>query len=101
MKKQEKIPGDIAKIMRKVANERIQIALNGEIITVSREMYTTLLKCNFLEGESEAVPAGFYLIDDKAKTAKLIYSLDTREVAVRINDRTFKVEKMLKGYKYA
>ena len=75
MKKKEKLPGDIAHIIKQVGKSTVAVKmLNGidEInLTLTRDQYNVLMKCELVD-----VPTlqGFYLVDRDAKRAKLIKS---------------------------
>ncbi|HLD91490.1 MAG TPA: hypothetical protein VI911_10880 [Patescibacteria group bacterium] len=107
--KKDQLPGDIQKLMNKVQKQTITVRLGNYDVQMTREKFTNLCKCevfnmdNRNQAEGDEVPSGFYLMDHKAKTGKLILEVpfEKSDVGISVQGRTFKVERPLKGYTYA
>lgn len=103
MAKKEKLPGDIAKIIKTVGNTVVNVKMVKGCITsntmVSRNQYNELMKCELID-----VPTlqGFYHVDRKSGVAKLYLScgIEQNLLFVEINGIQFKVTQPQKGIKY-
>ena len=105
MAKKEKLPGDIARIMNKVGRQQVKVDIKGKSYTMTREKYGALMKSELFYGEaagrSQGIP-GFYLVDSKHHVCKLVMPLELQhaDLKVVINERTFRVTTMWRGYTY-
>jgi hypothetical protein len=112
--KKNKLPGDIAKIIRKVGNKRVEVKIMGSTNnlltnrTITRDEFDSLMKCvviTFPDGpktEGDEIPSGFYSLDFKKKEAKLfmdVYVDDNK--FVQIDKHVFQVFRAERGWTYA
>ena len=108
MKRNAAIPGDILKVIRKVDNQEMKVNINGNIVKMKRALYDNIMKSTFLVGyhaetEGDSLPAGFYIVDGKARKATLVYDYEqikSSDVQVKVNDMVFKIQSMIRGYSY-
>lgn len=108
MKKTMKLPGDIARVIKKVDNQAMTVYIDGLSIKMSRKQYDELMKCTLFKfnpapTEGDTPPDGFYLVDTKTKvcTFKWLAIIKKNAIIMNVNDRAFKVNQPWKGFTYA
>lgn len=103
MAKKEKLPGDIARIIKTVGKTAVNVKMTKGLdetnTTLSRDQYSDLMKCELVD-----VPTlpGFYLVDRKLGKAKLLQSctIDKGLKHVTINGIKFNVNIPFPGVLY-
>lgn len=103
MSKKEKLPGDVAKIIKTVGKTAVSVHMikgtDETTTTITRDQYNDLMKCELVD-----VPSlqGFYHVDRDAKVAKLCQAcqIDKGLKHVMINGVRFNVNIPIPGVKY-
>ena len=114
--KQQKLPGDVLKIMKSVDKQIIDVIITtshgpDEPFTckMTRNIYNQVMKSTLIyfdntnQTEGDKVHSGFYSHEPKTTVWQLIYDLNLfkNDVHAKVNGMTFQVTKPRVGHTYA